>query len=563
MSRADAPADTLLSGGRLVNVFTGEIESVDIALHAGRIAGIGSGYDAVERVDLNGAYVAPGLIDAHVHIESSMCLPAQFASAVVPRGVTTAVTDPHEFANVAGPDAVRFMAAAAQGLPLNVVVMGPSCVPATPMATTGGAVGVEDLAALRDERIIHGLAEAMDYPSVIGNAAGARAKLDALAGRPIDGHCPGVTGPALSAYIAAGVGSDHEAVTVEEAREKLARGMVLLIREATNARNLDALLGAVTPSNSRRVCFCTDDRTPVDLLEEGSIDGMVRRAIERGVQPIEAIRMGTLNTSEWLGLNGVGAVAPGRRADLWVFDDLDRPEARVVYAQGREVAVDGRLCVDLPSRAMRPPRSGCAVDAASLELAIPARGTSVRVIGTVADQLVTEHLHLPAKVEDGYAVADPGRDVLKMVVAERHRRTGNVGVGFVRGFGMSGGAIAGTVAHDHHNLIAVGVDDASIRAAIDSVVEMGGGLACVNGSKVLASLAMPIGGLMSNRPIVEVATSYRALVGAARELGSSLADPFMAMSFMGLEVIPKLKLTDQGLVDVERFERVPLFVDAA
>ncbi|MEO0963822.1 MAG: adenine deaminase [Planctomycetota bacterium] len=563
VARADAPADLLLTGGRLINVFTGELEPVDIAICGERIAGVGAGYSAERTIDLGGSYVAPGLIDAHVHIESSLCLPSEFASAVVPRGVTTAVIDPHELANVVGSLGVRYMAEASRGLPMDAVVMAPSCVPATPMATAGGAITADDVRELFDQGVVHGLAEVMDFPGVIGNSSATRAKLDALPGRPADGHCPGVTGPALNAYVAAGIGSDHESVTPDEAREKLARGLFLLIREATNARNLDALLGVVTPANNRRVCFCTDDRTPVDLIEEGSIDHMVRRSIERGVEPIDAIRMATLNPSEWLGLGDLGAVAPGRLANLIVFDDLSSPVARRVYHRGREVAVDGRLTASSATLDVVPPAGRCAVDADAIDLAIPATGHVVRVIGGVADQLTTEHLELPAKVVEGCAVADPSRDLLKIVVAERHRGTGHVGLGFIQGFGLNRGAIAGTVAHDHHNLIAIGADDASIRAAIAEVVAMHGGLACTAGEEVLARLAMPVGGLMSDRPIAEVAEGYRRLVDAARGLGSALADPFMAMSFMGLEVIPKLKLTDRGLVDVERFEPVPLFVDAA
>ncbi|MEM1097398.1 MAG: adenine deaminase [Planctomycetota bacterium] len=561
VARAEAEADVVLAGGQVVNVFSGQVEAVDIAVFDGVVAGLGDGYAGKQRIDLRGAYVAPGLIDAHVHIESSLCVPPQFAAAVVPRGVTTAVIDPHELANVVGAAGVRYMAEASRGLPMNAVVMGPSCVPATPMATAGGSIDAGELQALLDEGLIHGLAEAMDFPGVIHNHPGMRAKLEAFAGRAIDGHCPGLRGTALNAYIAAGVGSDHECVDPGEAREKLARGLYVLIREATNARNLDALLPIVTNENARRVCFCTDDRTPCDLLDEGSIDMMVRRAIAFGIAPIEAIRMATLNPAEWLGLTHLGAVAPGKQADCFVFDDLKAPEARMVFHRGRSVAEDGLLLTPPASLEVQAPEGTCRVNADGLNFTIEATTDTVRVIGSVRDQLVTEHLQLSPTVEDGLAVADPIRDLLKIAVIERHRGTGNVGLGFIRGFGLRRGAIAGTVAHDHHNLVVIGADDESMLHAARLIAEIGGGLCCCDGAKSLAQLAMPIGGLMSDRPVAEVASAYASLLEAARTLGASLDDPYMAMGFMGLEVIPSLKLTDQGLIDVDRFERAPLFVD--
>ena len=337
-ARGDIPADLLLKNARLVNVVSGAIEQTEIAIHADRIAALGPGYNARETIDLNGAFVAPGLIDGHVHIESSLCLPAQFAAAIVPRGVTTAVTDPHEIANVAGAAGVRFMAEASRGLPLRIVTMAPSCVPATTMATTGAALSADDLQQLLRDGVVHGLAEVMNFPGVIAGDSTVLAKLDAFENRPIDGHAPGVHGHALNAYLAAGIGSDHECVTADEAREKLSRGMFILIREATNARNLDALLPLITPENSRRIGFCTDDRTPPDLLRDGSIDMMLRRAIAAGIEPVTAIRCCTLNTTEWFRLHDRGAIAPGRFADLWVFNDLKSPHARLWARAG------GGLC---------------------------------------------------------------------------------------------------------------------------------------------------------------------------------------------------------------------------
>src|SRR5687768_6580260 len=422
VARGHTLADLVLQGGRIINVFTGEIELTDVAIADGRIAGIGTGYRGKTHVDLAGSYVAPGLIDAHVHIESSLCTPAQFASAVVPRGVTTVVADPHEIANVAGPAGVEFIASASAGLPLEVVVMAPSCVPATDMATSGGTITAEDLRGLRARGVVHGLGEVMNFPAVIGGESDLLAKVAAMRGRPVDGHCPGVTGHALNAYAASGVGSDHESVTPEEAREKLARGLYLLIREATNAKNLDTLLPIVTPANSRRICFCTDDRTPGDLLNAGSIDHMLRRAIAFGVDPIDAIRMATLNPAECYGLSHVGAIAPARLANLIVFDDLRRPEPRLVYSRGKPIADWG------PTAAAPAPALGrCHVNWDSVNLNIPARSDRVRVIGCTPDQIVTGHRVLPAAKSAGLAVADPARDLLKMAVIERHLGTGNVG----------------------------------------------------------------------------------------------------------------------------------------
>lgn len=561
VARGDVPADLLLANGRVVNVFTGSIESADIAVSGDFIAAVGNDYQSSQRIDLGGALVAPGLIDAHVHIESSLCVPAQFAAAVLPHGVTTVVTDPHEIANVAGPAGVRFMADAAWGSPLHIVIMAPSCVPATAMANSGGAISAADIADLRRDGVAHGLAEVMNFPGVIGGDEIMRAKLAAMSGRPIDGHCPAVRGKSLNAYAAL-VGSDHESVSPDEAREKLARGMYLLIREATNARNLDALLPIVTPANSRRICFCTDDRTPGELLSAGSVDQMVRRAIELGIDPIEAIRMATLNPSEWFGLRQVGAIAPGRWANLMVFDDLSAPHARMVFTRGKLVARDGKLtdASDAPPVATASPTGRCQINWDKVNLNIPARTDRHRVIGLRPDQLLTDHRIARAKRSGGSAVADVSADVLKIAVIERHRGSGNMGVGFIQGVGLRRGAMAGTVAHDHHNLIVIGADDESMRRAAGAVAEMGGGLAVAAGERVIASLPLPVAGLMSDQPIAKVAAAYDQLIDAARQLGSPLRDPFMAMSFMGLEVIPSLKLTDLGLVDVDQFRLVDLFV---
>jgi adenine deaminase len=561
-ARGDQPAELLLANAQLVNVLSGEVHPADIAIAGAHIVGVGSGYQAREVVDLEGRYVCPGLIDAHVHVESAMVPPREFAQAVVPLGVTTVVTDPHEIANVLGLDGIRFMLEDAKGAVFTMYVNASSSVPASHMGTSGASLSASDLAELRSEPSVLGLAEVMNFPGVVSGDEGVLDKLCAFEDRVIDGHCPGLTGKELNAYVAAGITSDHECTTVDEAREKLRLGMTLYLREATNARNLKALLPLVTVENERRICFSTDDRQPSDLLEEGSIDHMVRIAIQAGIAPVTAIRMATLNPAEHFRLSDRGAVAPGRRADLVVLSNLDEPRAQSVYVAGALVARDGKMLEPTPSSASAQawPHNTVRVNWPAVDLAIRADGNRVRVIGAVPDQLVTKHLVMEATIEDEKAVADPGRDLLKMAVIERHGRTGTVGLGFVTGLGLAQGAIAGTVAHDHHNLIVIGADDESMLTAAHAVADAGGGQAAAHGSNMLAVLPLPIAGLMSDRPIAEVRGQIDALIAAAHGLGSPLHDPFMAMSFLSLEVIPSLKLTDKGLVDVERFEMVSLFV---
>ncbi|GIK42693.1 MAG: adenine deaminase [Chloroflexota bacterium] len=559
IARGDEPADLLLKNGRILNLFTGEIIPTHIAIAQSHIVGLGE-YEAQQTVDLNGRYVAPGLIDSHVHIESAMVTPPEFARAVVPAGTTTVITDPHEIANVLGLEGIRYMLAMAKYNPLSVYVNAPSCVPSTHMETTGAALAWYDLEPLQHEEFVIGLAEVMNFPGVVAGDEGLLNKIRSFHERVKDGHCPGLLGRNLNAYVSAGIGSDHECTTVEEALEKLRLGMYIFIREATNAHNLKPLLPLITPDNARRLCFCTDDRQPADLLEEGHIDFMLRTAIAEGVPPMTAFRMATLNPAEYFRLDDRGAIAPGRRADLMVFSDLQAPVAEQVYRGGKLAAQDGvMLPWERPARRMAL-RSSMNVDWSKVDLALPVEGAQVRVIGTIRDQLITQHLIEATPQADGQVVADTQRDILKMAVIERHMATGNVGQGLVRGLGLQRGAIASTIAHDHHNLVVIGVDRQSMLTAAHALAESQGGMAAADGDTVLAQLPLPIAGLMSDQPIERVREQMDGMLRAAHQLGSPLHDPFMAMSFLALPVIPSLKLTDHGLVDVDKFQLVSLFV---
>jgi adenine deaminase len=560
VARGDSPAQLALRNAQLVNVWSGETYPTDILVDGEYVVAVGTGYGAKEDIDLQGRYVCPGFIDAHVHIESSLCTPPEFSRAVLAHGVTTVITDPHEIANVLGLEGIRFMLERAKHGPLNMYVMASSCVPATHMETSGARLEAEDLQPLLTHKWVLGLAEMMNYPGVVYSDEGILDKLVMYGEKVLDGHAPALTGKALNAYVAAGIGSEHECTTVEEAREKLRLGMTIFIREGTTTHNLRPLLPLVTPENHARLCFCTDDRQPGSLLDEGSIDHMIRVAIAEGVDPVTAIRMGTISTAQYFRLHEHGVIAPGKRADMVVFSDLNNLQPEMVFRGGALVAENGTMVS--PKVPLRPIdiRSSMNIRLDLLDFAIPAKGSRMHVIGGSDVQVVTGHLIEDARIVDGEAVSDTERDILKIVVIERHRATGNVGKGFIKGFGLKQGAIAGTVAHDHHNLVIIGADDASMRRAVRAVVEMGGGLVAVNGEQVLARLPLPVAGLMTEQPIEQVRQEYDALIKAAQGLGSSMNDPFMAMSFMALEVIPKLKLTDIGLVDVEQFKVIHLFV---
>ncbi|MCX7844203.1 MAG: adenine deaminase [Candidatus Bipolaricaulota bacterium] len=550
--------DLLLRRARIFDAFSGRFFVGDLAVQDGRVVGF-SAEGARTVYDLEELYLVPGLIDAHVHLESSKLAPREFARAVLPHGTTAVIADPHEIANVAGLAGLRWMLEATRDLPLRVFFMAPSCVPASPLETPGAVLGPAEIReVLGWERVI-GLGEVMNFPGVLAGDPEVLGKLAAARGRPIDGHAPGLSGPELWAYVRAGPRTDHESTSLPEAEAKLRAGMHILLREGTTARNLAALLPLLTPNSAPFVHFCTDDREPETLLSEGHMDDVLRKALARGVAPEVALAAATIHTARAYGLPDLGALAPGYRADFLVVSDLRAFRIEQVYVEGRLVAEGGRCVAELPP----PPPPLAAplrVDPARLSFRIPARAGWARVIRVLPHEVLTEEVRVRPRVEGGEVVADPERDILKIAVVERHRGTGNVGLGLVQGFGLRAGALASTVAHDSHHLVVVGTNDEDMRAGVAELVRLGGGQVAVRDGRVLAALPLPLGGLMSDRPLAEVHRRTRELREAARELGSPLPDPFMSLSFLALPVIPALKITDLGLVDVRAFRIVPLFV---
>ena len=561
VARGEAAPDVVLKRGKVINVFSGEIVEADVALCAGIIAGVGS-YDGPEEIDCRGCHISPGFIDGHLHIESSMLTPPELAKAVLPHGTTAIVADPHEIANVLGTRGIRYILNSTSGLPVDFFLMLPSCVPATHLETSGAELTASDLASFRGEERVLGLGEMMNFPGVLSGDEAILEKITLFCDTVKDGHAPLLSGKDLQAYIASGIGSDHESSGLDEAREKLRGGMHIMIREGTQAKNLRDLLPLVSPVTVKNCSLVTDDLHPHDLVDYGHLDHLIDMATGEGLDPVLAIIMASHSTACHFGLANRGAVAPGYEADLLVLSSLRPLRVRTVLKSGRRVYDEGHILAAFPSCALDDQgMSPMRVNIGGKEpFRILQQGRCIRVIGLVPGQIITEDLTVEAPLAGGLAVADVARDLLKIAVLERHRGTGNVGLGFVRGFGIQRGAIASSVAHDSHNIICVGCSDEDMGAAAKAIIAMGGGMVAVSRGEVMAVLALPIGGLMSDRALEDVCKGWKEVQQAAGALGCRLAQPFMALSFLALPVVPALKITDRGLVDVNLFAHVPLFV---
>ena len=550
VARGDEPAELVVRGGRVFSAFTREWLEGDVAVVDGYVAGIGE-YDGEEVLDASGRWVVPGFIDAHMHLESSKLLVDEFARLVLPLGTTTVVVDPHEIANVLGTDGVHWLLDVCGGLPLDVFFMASSCVPASSFESPRRPLSPGDLEGLLRRRRVIGLAEMMNFPGVVSGDEHELAKLALPGAEHVDGHAPGVVGRTLNAYAAAGIYSDHEAFTIEEGRERLRSGMWLLIREASAARNLHALIPLVSEYGPHRIAFCTDDREPEHIAEDGHINTMVRDAVAAGIPPEDALVLATLNPATWHGLRRFGAIAPGYQADLLLLPDLESLVPETVLKRGRPLTEIERP--EVPEWVKHTVRVR---HVAARDFTIPWEGGPARVIGVIHDQIVTEPLVEEPLVEDEHVVA--GNGLAKIAVVERHLGTGRMAVGLVRGFGLRSGALASTFAHDAHNIVVVGMDDQDMARAVARLAEIGGGVVVVEDRGVRAELALPIAGLISEAPLGEVVAASRGCIEAAAKLGCTLPSPFQTMSFLALSVIPSLKITDRGLVDVDRFELVPL-----
>ena len=557
VAKGKIPADLLLANAKVVNVFTGEIESGNVAIYGDKIAGIGNYRQAKQVVDLGGKYLAPGLINGHIHPESSMLDITQYARAVVPRGTLAIVTDLHEIANVSGLEGIRYVLNCVRRLPLELFLMAPSCVPATHLETAGARLDPEDIRQILRWKGVIGLGEVMNFPGVLGGDTNVLSKINLAKGKIVDGHAPSISGKDLSAYIAAGIYSDHESVSLDEAREKLRQGMWVMIREGSSEKNLDALLPLVTDKTYKRCLFVVDDRSCADLLRDGDIDAVVRKAIHKGLDPVRAIQMATINTAEYFKLDRLGAIAPGYLANLVVFDALSHLQAEMVFYQGRLVAKGGKPLFPIYQYGDKKLTNTVNIKPFPKDaLQLLASGETEPVIEIVPGQIITKKRLEKAKVSGEVVVPDIGRDILKLVVVERHHSTGNIGLGLVMGFGLKKGAIASSIAHDSHNIVAVGTSDEDILCAIKEIERLQGGLVVIAEGKVLSSLALPIAGLLSDEPLEVVVAQLEKLEQLAGDLGATLAAPFATLSFLALPVIPELRLTDLGLVDVNAFKLV-------
>lgn len=552
VARGDEPADLLFTNGRVVNSFTGEVEETEVAVAEGRIAGLGDYRSGRQVVDLERRFLVPGLVDGHVHLESSLLHVNEYARAVLPHGTTAVVTDLHEIANVAGLPGIRYIMECARRVPMDIYFTAPSCVPSSDLETAGARIGAEEIRRILRWKNVVGLGEMMEFSRVIRGEASVLEKLRAVSSGPRDGHAPGVKGKELNAYLAPLIGSDHESTELEEGLEKLRRGQYLMIREGSAERNLEALLPLVTDQTYHRCMLVVDDRDPLDIYQDGDMDAIIRKAVRLGLDPIRAIRMATLNPATYFRLEGIGGIAPGYWANLLVVSDLPGFQVDEVYHRGQMVAREGKATFQV-----RLPRPNSIMHSVNMkpispeELALRVdHSEEIPAIQVVPGQIITRRAMVSPARRDGAVMPDPDRDLLKLAVIERHRGTGNVGVGLITGLGLKRGAIGSSMAHDSHNIIVAGASDEDILAVVREIQANQGGLACAEGGRILASLPLPVAGLLSLEPLETVVRRMRALEEAARGLGCRLQSPFSVLSFMALAVIPELKLTDLGLVDV-------------
>jgi adenine deaminase len=561
VARRDAAPDLVVEGARVFSSFTKEWLELDVGISGGRIAGLGA-FDGGERIDGRGQYLVPGFIDAHMHTESTKLMVDEFARAVLPHGTTAVVTDPHEIANVLGTDGIHWLLDVCEGLPIDVYVMASSCVPASPFESPRRPLTTGDMESILRRTYALGVAEMMNFPGVIAGAPTELRKLSVRGATHVDGHAPGVRGRSLDAYLAAGIRSDHESTTYEEALEKRRKGMWVLIREASNARNLLDLLPLVKNYGPYHCAFCTDDREPDLLFREGHINQMCRIAVQHGLSPEDAILLASLHPAQYHGLTDHGVIGPGYKADFSLLLDLHEFVPTKVFKGGRMVVDDGEV---LPFERREVPLwvrySVRNAPVKESDLAIESSGAPVRVIEVIPMQLLTNALTEAPTLDDGYAVADPDRDLAKIAVVERHHATGNLGKGFVRGFGLQRGAFASTVAHDAHNIVVVGMSDGDMVTCIERLGQMGGGIVVVEHGKVVGDLPLPVAGLLSDEPVEKVVDRLESLHEKLADMGVETAAPFMTLSFLALSVIPALKITDRGLIDVNRFRLVPLAAD--
>lgn len=553
--RGEVPADIVLRGGRIFDLITGELVETDVAICGDTIVGVFGRYEGKRVVDVTGKVLVPGFIDTHLHIESSLVTPFEFDRCVTPRGVTTAICDPHEIANVCGLEGIGYFLDASARTLMDIRVQLSSCVPSTHMETAGARLEAADLIPLMDHPRGIGLAEFMNFPGVLMQDAGCMAKLEAWQGRHIDGHAPLLRGKDLNGYISAGIRTEHEATSAEEALEKLRKGMRVLIREGSVSKDLHALTPLLVERYAPYLCLCTDDRNPLDIAEHGHLDHMIRTAIALGAEPLAVYRAASLSAAEAFGLKDRGLIAPGKRADIVVLDSLEGCHAAMVFAGGVEVTEAA-----FAARKLLPPVARHSVKAPRVEahhFRCGGNRVETPVIGILPGKIITEHLTFDIAPVDGDKRVDLDRDLIRIAVIERHGKNGNRATGFVQGFGLKRGAIASTVCHDHHNIAVVGADYADMALAANRLGEIEGGFVVVDGGRVLAELALPVAGLMSLEPFEVVRDSLVALRAAASGLGVVLEEPFLQLAFLALPVIPHLKITDHGMVDVDRFVVIP------